>query len=121
MQDLASPHADQFAVVLSRFPSDLDLDRLALEHKALEQIAPVISDSNGPDVAALFGEESERLASTLRRLPYEQHEILLLRLYSGMRFRTIAELKGESINTIQGQYRYGLNKLRSLLNSEVKK
>jgi hypothetical protein len=40
MQDLASPHADQFAVVLSRFPPDLDLDRLALEHKALEQIAP---------------------------------------------------------------------------------
>lgn len=91
------------------------------KNPSLEQIAPVISDSNGPDVAALFGEESERLASTLRRLPYEQHEILLLRLYSGMRFRTIAELKGESINTIQGQYRYGLNKLRSLLNSEVKK
>ena len=88
---------------------------------SLEQVAPIPSDSDGPDISAVFGERSERLARALRQLPYRQREVLLLRLYSGLKFSAIAELEGESINTIQGRYRYGLNKLRSLLNSEVKK
>ena len=93
------------------------------KHKSpsLERVAPVASDWNMPDVAAMFGERSERLASALHRLPYEQRKVLLLRLYSGLKFKAIAELEGQSINTIQGQYRYGLKRLRSLLNSEVKK
>jgi len=33
-------------------------------------------------------------------------------------FRTIASLESGSISTIQGRYRYGLNKLRLLLNSD---
>lgn len=86
---------------------------------SLEQAAPVASDSNGPDYVVIFGEQSERLARALCELPYEQREVLLLHLYSGLTFRAIAKLDGQSINTVQGRYRYGLNKLRSLLNSEV--
>jgi RNA polymerase sigma-70 factor (ECF subfamily) len=91
------------------------------QETSLDHVAPVASDSSGSDVAAIFGERSERLAQALRQLPHEQRKVLLLRLYSGLKFRTIAEIEGESINTIQGQYRYGLEKLRSLLNSEAKK
>lgn len=87
----------------------------------LEQVAPISSDSNQPDVSAILGERTLHLTQALGQLPYEQRKVLLLRLYSGLKFRTIAEIEGESINTIQGQYRYGLNKLRSLLNHEVKK
>lgn len=87
----------------------------------LEQAAPIASDSNRPDISAVFGERSQRLVWALRQLPCRQREVLLLRLYSGMKFRAIAELEGESINTIQGRYRYGLDRLRSLLNSEVEK
>jgi hypothetical protein len=36
-----------------------------------------------------------------------------------MKFKAVAEFQGVSINTIQGRYRYGLDKLRSLLNGEV--
>jgi DNA-directed RNA polymerase specialized sigma24 family protein len=31
-------------------------------------------------------------------------------------FRQIARIQNASINTVQGRYRYGLTKLRSLLN-----
>ena len=91
------------------------------QQTSLEQIAPIASDSNQPGVIALFGEQSQRLTKALDQISYEQRKVLLLRLYSGLKFRAIAELEDESINTIQGRYRYGLNKLRSLLNSEVKK
>jgi len=38
---------------------------------------------------------------------------------SSLRFREIAQQTGDSINTIQSRYRYGLAKLQSLLNGEV--
>jgi RNA polymerase sigma-70 factor (ECF subfamily) len=81
---------------------------------------PVSSDAKPPDVAAIFGEELRLLSSSLAQLPYDQREVIILRLYSGMKFKAIAARQAESINTIQGRYRYGLQKLRSLMNGEVK-
>jgi RNA polymerase sigma-70 factor (ECF subfamily) len=78
------------------------------------------SDSQGPDVAAMFGEELRRLSWSLAELPYEQREVLLLHIYSGMRFRAIARSQAVSINTVQGRYRYALDKLRSMLDGEAK-
>jgi RNA polymerase sigma-70 factor (ECF subfamily) len=86
---------------------------------SLERAGEIAADTNGPDFAAIFGEQSQRLAWCLSQLPYEQREVLVLHLYSGLPFRTIAKLENRTINTIQGRYRYGLNKLRSLLKSEV--
>jgi hypothetical protein len=37
MQNPASLHTDEFSALLARLPSDLDLDRLATEHKAIER------------------------------------------------------------------------------------
>jgi DNA-directed RNA polymerase specialized sigma24 family protein len=34
-------------------------------------------------------------------------------------FRQIAEIQNASINTVQGRYRYGMTKLRTLLNGEL--
>jgi RNA polymerase sigma-70 factor (ECF subfamily) len=87
----------------------------------LDEGGPIESGSNGPDCAAIFGEELHRLEWALARLPYEQREVLLLRLHSELKFKAIAESQGVSINTVQGRYRYGLDKLRSFLNSEAKK
>ena len=57
----------------------------------------------------------------MARLPYEQREVVILHLRAGMKFRQIAKLQDISINTIKGRYRYGLDKLRSILNGEVEK
>lgn len=89
------------------------------ESASFEQVIQATSDSNSPDLTAMCNERSQKLAQALSQLPYEQREVLLLRLYSGLKFRTIARLENESTSTIQGRYRYGLNKLRPLLNGEV--
>jgi RNA polymerase sigma factor (sigma-70 family) len=88
---------------------------------ALDETSPAASDSSGPEHSAIFGEELRRLSWALSRLPYEQREVLVLRSYSGMKFRVIARQQGVSINTVQGRYRYALDKLRSMLNGEVEK
>jgi RNA polymerase sigma-70 factor (ECF subfamily) len=66
--------------------------------------------------------ESERLRllnNAMAQLPYQQREVVILHAQGEMKFKAIAELQGVSINTVQSRYRYGLDKLRSILNSEV--
>ena len=79
------------------------------------------SDCDRPEHIVISAEQSERIEKAMAELPYQQQEVIILHLQSGMRFRAIAESQGVSINTIQSRYRYGLDKLRSLLNSEVEK
>jgi RNA polymerase sigma factor (sigma-70 family) len=79
----------------------------------------MMSDSNGPEESVIFNEETRRLNQAIARLPDEQREVIILRLKGPMKFKEIARLQGVSANTIQGRYRYGLNKLRSILNGEV--
>jgi RNA polymerase sigma-70 factor (ECF subfamily) len=79
-----------------------------------------IGDEHPPESSALFDEQKQQLANALSALPYEQREVLLLRHFSDFKFTKIASLQNVSINTVQGRYRYGLDKLRSLLNGELK-
>jgi RNA polymerase sigma-70 factor (ECF subfamily) len=76
-------------------------------------------DSRRPDELAMSVEELHRVGDALMQLPYEQREVILLRLHSGLTFKRIAKSQGMSTHTVQGRYRYGLQKLQSMLNSEV--
>jgi RNA polymerase sigma-70 factor (ECF subfamily) len=57
--------------------------------------------------------------AAMAQLPPEQREVIALHVLSSLRFRQIALQTGESINTVQSRYRYGMQKLRSLLNGQV--
>jgi RNA polymerase sigma-70 factor, ECF subfamily len=72
-----------------------------------------------PESLLLDNEQKKRLADALSLLPYEQREVILLRHLSEFKFKKIASVQNVSINTIHGRYRYGLDKLRSLLNGEL--
>jgi RNA polymerase sigma-70 factor (ECF subfamily) len=71
--------------------------------------------SDCPVRGALASEESQRVFDALAQLPAEQREVITLHLQGQMRFREIAEHLEVSINTVQSRYRYGLEKLRTLL------
>jgi RNA polymerase sigma-70 factor (ECF subfamily) len=87
----------------------------------LSQIENFSKDCDRPDQLAMSAELCRRIEHAMTQLPYEQREAIILHLQSGMRFRAIAQSQGVSINTIQSRYRYGLDKLRSLLDIEVEK
>jgi RNA polymerase sigma factor (sigma-70 family) len=88
---------------------------------ALDDTGPAAVDSNSPEFRAIFGEELRQLTRALEQLPYEQREVLILHVHGGMKFRAIARQQDVSINTAQGRYRYALDKLRSMLDGEVRK
>jgi RNA polymerase sigma-70 factor (ECF subfamily) len=91
------------------------------QNVSIDEKGQIISGAKKPDAAAIFGEELHQLLLALGQLPYEQREVLMLHIHSGLKFKTIAKSQNVSINTVQGRYRYALDKLRLMLNSEVKK
>jgi len=87
----------------------------------LSQAGPIVSNQTGSDQWVILKEESMRLNNALIQVPFEQREVVVLHLHGGMKFREIARLQAVSSKTIQSRYRYGLDKLRSILNGEVEK
>ncbi len=72
-----------------------------------------------PDRWAVVNEEMQRISRAIAELPAEQREVVTLRFEAGLGFSKIAQIQGASVNTVQGRYRYGMAKLRSLLDGEV--
>lgn len=96
-------------------------DKLRANQRQSTRPESIDSEINGPDHMIISTEESLRLNHAMAQIPDQQREVIALRLKGKMKFREIAKLQGVSVNTIQGRYRYGLNKLRSILNGEVEK
>jgi len=96
------------------------LGRQALRADAAEPVDPECRSSD-PEEAAILVEETARLGGAIAQLPDEQREVVLLRLKANMRFRDIAGLQQTSLNTVLGRYRYGLDRLRAMLNGEVER
>ena len=87
----------------------------------LDEAETIVSTSKTPEQWMIQSEELRRWSSIMAQLPYEQREAVILHLRAGMKFRQIAQSQGVSVNTVKGRYRYGLDKLRSILNGEVEK
>jgi RNA polymerase sigma-70 factor (ECF subfamily) len=84
----------------------------------LDETEPLTKDSDPPEGWIIRNEELDKLNYALAQLPYEQREVVILHVQGEMKFRAIAKSLNVSINTVQSRYRYGLEKLRSLLNSD---
>lgn len=80
---------------------------------------PKASNGDDPEQSIIEEEQTMLLRQALNRIPHEQREAVILHVKGGMKFREIAKVQGVSVSTIHGRYRYGLDKLRSLLNGEV--
>lgn len=76
---------------------------------------PAASDSGDPIKAVICNEALQRLSSALARLTHEQREVIVLHIYDQMSFGTIARSQNISINTVKSRYRYGIDRLKSLL------
>jgi RNA polymerase sigma-70 factor (ECF subfamily) len=84
-----------------------------------EQACPAPAALSEPSRLIVCNEELKLLSSALAMLPDEQREVIVLHIHSQMRFKVIAKALGISVNTVKGRYRYGIRKLRSILNSEI--
>jgi RNA polymerase sigma-70 factor (ECF subfamily) len=62
---------------------------------------------------------AERLQTALARLPQPQREVIVMKTYRHKTFLEISQLLGLSQNTVASRYRYGMEKLRILLENLI--
>lgn len=77
--------------------------------ETLEGFAP------GPERQAMSGALRPAIELALSRLSDEQREVFILREYSGLPFKEIAQVQGIGENTVKSRMRYALESLRATL------
>ena len=55
------------------------------------------------------------LKNIIQKLPQDQKEVLMMRYYSDMSFKEIADITGVSVNTTLGRMRYAITNLRKVI------
>ncbi|HPI53700.1 MAG TPA: sigma-70 family RNA polymerase sigma factor [Chitinophagaceae bacterium] len=89
---------------------------------------PKVSLPDGQDVFSVldFGQDNAedtiinsqsqgRVRKMLEFIPYEQREVIVMRLFGDLSFKEIADMTNVSINTALGRMRYGLLNLRKMM------
>ena len=86
---------------------------------SLDSESEICANHPGPIEMLVAGEAQQQVRHALQTIPCEQREVIALHLQGGLRFRQIARIQKTSLGTTLSRYRYGLQKLRILLNGEV--
>ncbi|MHC4397019.1 MAG: sigma-70 family RNA polymerase sigma factor [Planctomycetota bacterium] len=86
----------------------------------LDSTGPIRPTSDSTKQLAMDSEESQFVADALVQLPDQQRNAIILHLLGSMKFREIARMQSVSVDAVQGRYRYGLDKLRTLLDAKAK-
>jgi RNA polymerase sigma-70 factor, ECF subfamily len=96
----------------------IDLARRDSRRAVREEKAGIGIDEGGGMFEAVPGDEPERrreIEAALRRLPAEQREVLVLKIWQEFTFEQIAGTLGIPLNTAASRYRYALTALRKEL------
>jgi RNA polymerase sigma-70 factor (ECF subfamily) len=99
-----------------------DLHRKRGRRRAREHLAAMTATTGQEPLFQRDSEVAElqdRIEGALRRLPTEQREVLVLKIWAGLTFAQVAAVLDVSPNTIAARYRYALNALRPELAEEV--
>ena len=93
----------------------LDGIRRDSAHERVRPLVVPVRDEGGPDAAARQAESARAISEALDRLPPEQREAVILRVYGEFAWSEIAEIVGTSMATVASRYRYAVQKLAELV------
>jgi RNA polymerase sigma-70 factor (ECF subfamily) len=109
-RNLCIDHARK--AVLRRHPS-LDQPSGDEDGPSLGEVLPDRGAS--VDRAAIGNELQGRIAAAIEALPPDQREVFLMREYSNLQFKEIADIVGAPENTVKSRMRYALERLQQAL------
>ncbi|MFZ1826202.1 MAG: sigma-70 family RNA polymerase sigma factor [Chitinophagales bacterium] len=101
---------------------------LCIDHFRRGKRMPVVNTGEDFDIFDVLGLEDKNIEDSLvndqtvdkvralvSNLPEEQRQVLILRHYSDLSFKEIADMTGVSINTALGRMRYALINMRKMI------
>lgn len=80
-------------------------------YHSVEDLAKVIQDN----LTGLEDEAMNQVAEALTQIPEDQREVIILRFFEDLTLREIAAVCDVSMNTAASRFRYGMQKLRQLV------
>jgi RNA polymerase sigma-70 factor (ECF subfamily) len=111
------PIAWLYQVVRRRALNDLRSSKRRIDRE--QNVARVdFSDANPAD-RMLLDEEQRQIQKTLDRLPAESREIIVLRIWSGLKWKEIGDLTGCSTSAAQRRFVAALELMKESLNQNV--
>ena len=125
-------HDNRFDAWLFRIGTNLVRDRVRRQRRSpgfevsggeadepgrLEEVPD--GEVDRPDDALETAEEIDRLQRVLKRLPQAEREVILLRHFSQMSFKEVAEAMGTPLGTALARAHRGLAKLRQLMEEDA--
>ncbi|MCB0667785.1 MAG: sigma-70 family RNA polymerase sigma factor [Saprospiraceae bacterium] len=88
----------------------------------LDDQVPQRADFDTPARSYEKAEMKALVEDVLQKIPPEQRQVIIMKEYEGLKFREIAEILGESENTVKSRMYYGLDAMRKiLLNNNLSK
>ena len=105
-------HLDAYVYRIARNEASSFIGRRKRERKAESVNESWLIVSEGHDE---LNDLAEELQNVLARLPQQQREVIVMKIYRQKTFLEISRLLGLSHNTVASRYRYGMEKLRTLL------
>jgi RNA polymerase sigma-70 factor (ECF subfamily) len=99
---------DAYVFAMLRHAVMRRMKRQRTEERHVQQLIP-------PSVASSAECHGDDLENALSELPAEQREAITLKIDGGLTFAQIGEILNVSSNTAASRYRYGLEKLRRIL------
>lgn len=101
-------------LVIDKFRNDkkMPLNRDTDEYSVFSRIT-----DNSPNIEneLIKNQVDLDLKNLIEKLPKDQKEVVMMRYYSEMSFKEIADYTGVSVNTTLGRMRYAMNNLRKVI------
>lgn len=76
-------------------------------------------DTPSPLQAAVADERDRMVREAVDRLPDDQREVLVMKLYAGLTFQQVAESLDEPLSTVSSRYQRAIEKLRTTMEALV--
>ena len=99
--------------------ASLDLVRQKSTNKrddyASEEMDHLPHEEMIPDESVIHKEQSDLLENGIETLPWEQKQVVLLRVYAEMSFKEIAAMIDAPLNTVLGRMHYAVKNLRKII------
>lgn len=113
----------KFVPWAARIVRNLSIDHIRKSKKMIKAKLPDGNDifeildlhERNVEEKIVLKESCKTARELLAHLPYEQREVIVLRVYSELSFKEIAGLTNVSINTALGRMRYGLLNLKKMV------
>lgn len=70
--------------------------------------------------SVLIKEEFSRINNVLKTLPYEQAEVIRMKIIDELNFVEIAHLMEVPVTTVKSRFKYGIDKLKTIVHSKKK-